>query len=287
MIPAAFDYHRPTDVESALALLAEHGDGAKVLAGGQSLLPLMKLRLARPERVIDIGRLDDLRDMLITRDGGMKIGALATYADLLVSDAMGYAVLADALPDIGDVQVRNRGTIGGSIAHCDPASDMPACLLALEARVVARSQRGERMIDVGELFDGPFRTTLEADELLTEIRVPPLPRGTGSAYASLAQPASGYSLVGVAAVVGRGDGGAIDRAAIGVSGVGDTPYRAGAVEAAHTGSDGSADAIAAAASKVTEGVDVLGDIHADAAYRTAMAAVYARRAIEAALARAG
>src|SRR6188474_2774628 len=186
MIPPAFDYVRAGSVDEALELLAVGGD-SKLLAGGHSLLPLMKLRLARPERLIDIGRLEELRGVRELADGGLAIGALTTYA-VLIDDARvaRYAVLADALPRIGDVQVRNRGTIGGSVAHADPAADLAAVLLALDAEIVARSgARGERVLAVAEIFEGPFTTVLAEDELVTEIRLPGASGRVGSAYESL------------------------------------------------------------------------------------------------------
>jgi carbon-monoxide dehydrogenase medium subunit len=275
---SAFAYARPTTLDEALGLLADHGPETKVLAGGQSLIPLLKLRLAHPDRLIDIGRLSELRGVCRLDDGGLAVGALTTYAELMASDARHYAVLADALPEIGDVQVRNRGTVGGSLAHADPSSDLPACLLALGAEVVLRSRRGARTVPVDGFFAGPFQSGIEPDELLTEIRLPAPREDAGSAYASLTQPASGYSMVGVAAVVFEGGG-----AGIGITGVGEHPYRARAVEAALAAGATPAEAAAHAA----DGVTVAGDIHADPEYRRAMATVYTRRAIEAARARLG
>ena len=278
MIPAAFEYHRPTSVDDALALLAEHGSDAKLLAGGMSLLPLMKLRLARPERLIDIGRLGDLRGVRRLDDGSLAIGALTTYAELLANpEVTVYALLADALPGIGDIQVRNAGTIGGAVAHADPAADLPACLLALEAEVVARSQSGERTIPIDECITGAFASSLRPDELVVEIRLPAPSGAFGSAYRSLEQPASGYALAGAAVVVGPG----VCR--IGITGVGEHVYRATAAEQAFV--DGG-DA-AAAGAHATDGVTVNSDIHADTAYRAALAATQVRRAIETAVARAG
>ncbi len=275
---SAFEYARPSSLDEALGLLAGHGAEAKVLAGGQSLLPLMKLRLAHPGRLVDIGRLAELRGVCRLDDGGLAIGALTTYADLMASDASHYGLLADALPQIGDVQVRNRGTVGGSLAHADPASDLPACLLALGATVVLRSSRGARTVPVDGFFLGPFQSAAGPDELITEIRLPAPRDDAGSAYASLSQPASGYSMVGVAAVVFAAGGGGI-----GITGVAEHPYRAAAVEAALA----SGATPAEAAAHAVDGVSVVGDIHADIAYRRAMAAVYTRRAIEAARARLG
>ena len=284
MIPAAFGYQRPASLDEALRILASDG-GAKVLAGGQSLLPLLKLRIASAETLVDIGRIAELKGVRQLPDGRLAVGALTTYRELAESPARHYGVLRDALPGIGDVQVRNRGTIGGAIAHADPASDMPACLLALEAELVARSAGGERTIPIDGFFQGSFATALEPGEILTEIRLPGPRDDAGSAYASLEQSASGYALVGVAAVIFVGEGRRIAGANVALTGVGDHAYRARAVEAALAGSDGSAGAIEAAAGHATDGVDVAGDIHADRAYRTAMAAVYTRRAIEAALGR--
>ena len=289
MIPAAFAYERPASLDEALGLLARNGD-AKLLAGGQSLLPLLKLRLAGAERLIDIGRLRELRGIRELADGGLAIGTLTTYRDLLDSPAaMRYRCLAEAVPGIADVQVRNRGTIGGSIAHADPASDIPAVVLALGATLVARSSSGERTIPADAFFQGAFETALRPGEILTEIRLPGASDSVGSAYRKLAQPASGYSIVGVAAVVGRQGGGtgAISMAQVGVTGVGDVAYRAAAVEAALVGSDGSASAIKAAAAHAADGQTVASDIHADREYRAQMAGIYVRRAVEGALAALG
>ena len=201
MIPAAFGYHRATSVDDALEAIAAAGGGAKVIAGGQSLLPLMKLRLATADSLVDIGRLAELRGVRPQADGGLEIGALTTYAEVLDSTALEIAV--EAISDIGDVQVRNRGTVGGAIAHADPASDLPALGLALDYSVVLRSSRGERIVPVDGFFEGAFQTGIAADELLVAIRRGPLPAGMGGSYQKLTQPASGYSIVGVAAVVAR------------------------------------------------------------------------------------
>jgi carbon-monoxide dehydrogenase medium subunit len=288
MIPAAFDYSRASTVDEALSLLMRHGADAKLIAGGQSLLPLMKLRLARPDRLIDIGRIESLRGVRSLPDGKLAIGALTTYAQLLEEPkVMGLALMADALPRIADVQVRNRGTIGGAIAHADPAADMPAVLLALNAEVVARSaHHGERTIPIGEFFDGAFSTALAPDELLTEIRVMSPSGSYGSAYRMLEQPASGFAIAGVAAVVGQTGGaspdGAFDDVRVAVTGVGEKPYRAMSVENALRGTKLGSAAIGSAVASICEGVAVASDIHADRAYRSAMAVVMAKRALEAA-----
>ena len=285
MIPNAFDYQRAGSLDEALSLVGT--PGTKVIAGGMSLLPLMKLRLASPDRLVDIGRLKELRGVRQLPDGRLAIGALTTYADLADSPAQHYGLIGDALPDIGDVQVRNRGTVGGSIAHCDPASDLPAVLLALDAEIVARSKRGEKVYPVDGFFTGAFATALAEDEIVTEVRLPGPRDDAGSAYLAMNQKASGYSIVGVAAVIIKGGGSAITQANIALTGVGEMPYRAKAVEAALVGNEGTAEAIAAAAVHATDGVTVNGDLHADRDYRTAMAAIYTGRAIKAALDRLG
>ncbi len=277
MIPASFDYARPGSLDEALGLLAQ--PGSKALAGGMSLLPLLKLRLAHVDRLVDIGRLRELRGISTLGDGGLAIGALTSYAELLGSpEVMRYGLFIDALPGIGDVQVRNRGTVGGAVAHADPSSDLPACLLALDASVVIRSPRGERTVPLDGFYSGAFASALEHDELVVQVRLPAAREDAGSAYVCLEQPASGYSLVGVAAVVFAGGG-----SRIATTGVGEVPYRARAVELALAGGASASEAAAHA----TDGQTVNGDIHANPEYRAAMAAVYTRRAIEAARARLG
>ena len=280
MIPAEFSYVRPTSIEEAAQAAGQ--PGAKVIAGGQSLLPLMKLRLARPSTIVDIGRIPGLSGTRYLPDGGVEMGALTTYAQVIAETQLEWT--REALSSVGDVQVRNRGTLGGSIAHADPASDAPAIALALDYSAVLRSPRGERVVPLDGFFTGPFTTTAADDEILVALRRPPLTDGVGGAYEKLAQPASGYAMVGVAVVIGR-SAGTISHARVALTGVGDHPYRAKAVENALIGSDGSAGAIAAAAAHAIDGVTVNSDIHANAAYRSAMAVVHTRRAIETALGR--
>lgn len=282
MIPAAFAYQRPKTLDAALEALAASNGSAKVLAGGMSLLPLMKLRLATADTLIDIGRLGELKGARSTADGGYEIGALTTYAETLAATQLDFA--KECIQGIGDVQVRNRGTVGGAIAHADPASDLPALALALDYSVVLRSKGGERVVPVDGFFQGAFETGIEADEILVSMRRGPLPAGAKGAYKRIEHPASGYSIVGVCAVIAS-SGGSISHARVALTGVGEVAYRAKAVEAALLGSDGSAASVAAAAAHATDGVTVNGDFHADRAYRTQMAAVYTRRAIEAALGR--
>jgi carbon-monoxide dehydrogenase medium subunit len=285
-IPSAFAYTRPGSVDEALRILSSD-DGAKVIAGGQSLLPLMKLRLAAAETLVDIGRLGELKGIARLDDGRLSVGALTTYAELMDSPAIHYGVLRDALPGIGDVQVRNRGTVGGAVAHADPASDLPAALLALNADLVLQSASGTRTVPADGFFEGPFQTGARPDELLTRVILPAPADNAGSAYVSLEQPASGYALVGVAAVLIVGTGDLIEYAGVGITGVSEHPYRANEVEAALVGTTATADGIASAAANAVAGRPVNSDIHANGEYRAAMAVVYTRRAIEAALARLG
>ena len=282
MIPAAFSYERPATLDDALAALAASNGSAKILAGGMSLLPLMKLRLASADTLIDIGRLPELKGARATADGGFEVGALTTYSETLAATQLDFA--RDCLLGIGDVQVRNRGTVGGAIAHADPASDLPALGLALDYEIVLRSQRGERVLPADGFFQGAFATAIELDEILVSLRRGPLPDGAKGAYRKMEHPASGYSIVGVCAVIAS-TGGSISHARVALTGVGEVAYRAKAVEAALMGSDGSAASVAAAAAHATDGVTVNSDIHADREYRTEMAVVYTRRAIEAALGR--
>jgi aerobic carbon-monoxide dehydrogenase medium subunit len=280
MIPAAFDYQRASSLEDALGALA--GGEAKIIAGGMSLLPLMKLRLARPTKLVDIGRLDDLKRIGPTADGGFEVGALATYAEVL--DVAKLPIAQECLSQVGDVQVRNRGTIGGSISHADPASDAPALALALDYSAVLRSSSGERTVPLDGFFTGAFETAIRPDEILVRIVRGPLPEGAAGSYQKMAHPASGYAIVGVGAVVAMSSG-SVSHARVAITGVGEAPYRAKAVESALMGSDGSPSAVAAAAAHATDGQTVNSDFYADRDYRAKMAEVYARRAIGAALGR--
>jgi len=287
MIPAAFDYTRPTSIEEALRILARRDPGTKVISGGMSLLPLLKLRLAEVDTLVDIGRLAELQGIRAGADGGVVIGSAASYREVLESALVAERapLLTEVIHDIGDVQVRNRGTLGGSLAHADPASDIPAAVLALDAKLALRSVEGQRAGPVDGFFQGAFETAIKPTELLVEVRIPLQPDGAGSAYRQLTQPASGYSMVGVAAVLALTDG-VVSHARVAITGVGEVAYRAKAVESLLLGSDGFAGAIAAAAEHATDGQSVGSDIHADAEYRAAMAVVFTRRAVEAALARA-
>jgi carbon-monoxide dehydrogenase medium subunit len=263
MIPAPFDYARPATLDEALGLLAKHGDDAKVLAGGHSLLPAMKLRLAQPKIVIDIGRLPDLR--AIRKEGDrIAIGALATHYEIESSALLKKEcpLMPEVAAAIGDVQVRNRGTIGGSIVHADPAADWPAAILALDAEMEIAGPKGRRTVKAVDFFVDMLQTAVGPGDILTAIRV--APTGRNVAYEKFAQKASGFAVCGVAVVAGR----------VGITGVAAKAYRAVAVEKALAAGD------AHAAEKATDGVDVLGDIHASSEFRAHLARVHARRALD-------
>ena len=231
MIPASFEYLRPTTVQEAIGLLRQHGDDAKVLAGGHSLLPMMKLRLAQPKYLVDIGRVPGLA--YIRESGGnIAIGAMTTHTALEQSDLLRAKapLVADVAAEIADVQVRNLGTIGGSLAHADPAADLPAACLALDAEMVASGPNGERTIKAENFFTGLFSSALHPGELLTEIRFPAPPAHSGGAYSNMPNPASHFAVVGVAAQLTLDGGGRCQAARIGVTGVSGTPFRAKGAE---------------------------------------------------------
>ncbi len=280
MIPASFEYESPRELTEVLALLASRED-VKLLAGGHSLLPAMKLRLAAPAMLVDLSRIPGLSYIREVGDT-VRIGAMTTHADVASSSLLHRAspLLAQAAREIGDVQVRNRGTIGGSLAHADPSADYPAAVLALDAEIVAMSVRGERTLAARDFFSGLFTTALAADEVITEVRVP-VTAPAATAYKKFAHPASGMAVVGVAVVL-KARGTNIDSAAIGITGVGQYGYRASAVEANLRGKPGTA--IPAACDFVTDGIDVLSDYFASAEYRSHLVRVYTRRALQECLA---
>src|SRR5574337_1641558 len=256
MIPAAFEYHRPASVSEALQLLQQLSD-AKLLAGGHSLLPMMKLRLTSPAHLIDLGRIEAMR--YIRQDGQtLAIGALTTHWGIESSQVAHTTApaLAEAASRIGDVQVRNVGTIGGSLAHADPAADYPAAMLALDGQIVAESPRGRRTIPAVEFFTGIFTTALAPEEVLVEIRVPAPSGRAGQAYLKFPHPASRFAVVGVAAAVTLDGQGNASKVGVGVTGAGTKAVRAKTVEAACAGKKLDAAAIEAAAQKGHEGVDV-------------------------------
>ena len=280
MIPAAFSYSRPRSLDEAFALLAEHGSEAKLVAGGHSLLPMMKLRLATPSMLIDISRISGL-DAIEASGDTIKIGALTTHAAIAsdVNVRKLVPALAEAASQIGDTQVRNRGTIGGACAHGDPASDYPAIALALEATFTTQSRGGTKTIASSNFFQGLFETALTADAVLTEIAFRAAPH---SAYAKFPHPASHFAVVGACANLSL-QGGKISQARIAITGVGDHAYRAGTVEKALVGVDPK-DATAVKAACVDAGAEIepRSDVFASGHYRAAMAEVYAARAVEAA-----
>jgi len=283
MYPPKFDYYRASSVSEAISLMQQHG--GKFLAGGHSLIPVMNLRLADPGSLIDIGRLSDLKG-ISAQGGSIRVGALTTHAMVAASDAVPTA-MSEAAGVIGDAQVRNRGTIGGNVAHADPASDMPTVLLALGATFHISSASGNRSVAGSDFFVDLFTTALQEGEILTAIEVPKQGAGTGSAYTKLINPASGYAMVGAAAVL-TVQGGQCTAASVAVGGA--TPYarKAPSVEAALVGKTLDANTIAAAAAAVQNdlGDDILTDIHASADYRRSMATIYVKRALTAAAERA-
>jgi aerobic carbon-monoxide dehydrogenase medium subunit len=280
VLPAAFDYHRPSSLGEALTLLTSLGDDARVLAGGHSLLPAMKLRLARPTALVDLADVGELRAIDTTGDR-ISIGAMATHAELLHSDALARAcpIFRSTADQIGDLQVRNSGTIGGSLAHADPAADWPAVVLALDAGIEVASPAGRRTIAATEFFVDMLQTSLQAGEILCRILV--APAGKQMAYVKTEQKASGFALCGVAVVV---DGKA-RRARVGVTGVSAVPYRARGVERVLEGRDLDEAAIAEASKEAAEGASLLSDIHASADFRAHLAQVNTARALKQALAR--
>lgn len=284
MIPTSFEYVRAASLRDALRVLAL-GDGTKVLAGGHSLLPVMKFRLAQPPRLLDISGLAELRGVEEYRKGA-RIGAATTYRQLIESDILRerFPLIAECTANIGDLQVRNRGTIGGSLAHADPASDMPTVMLALDATFNVRSKRGRRAVKAREFFQEPFVTALAEDELLLDIVLPPLPKGAGTAYLSQDQAASGYALAGAAAIVARTRK-TVSRAVLALTGVGEMSLLVTATDQL-VGTKGEPEVLARVAAASVEGLEIQGDIHAPAPYRRHLAQVIIRRALAKALERA-
>jgi carbon-monoxide dehydrogenase medium subunit len=276
MIPAEFDYAAPTSLQEALQLLSEHPDDGKLLAGGHSLVPLMKLRLAQPGFLIDLSRVAELRG--ISMDGQrLRIGAMTTHAEIAASSLVQQSApaLAQAAQEIGDRQVRVRGTIGGSLAHSDPAADFPAVMLALDAEISVQSASGQRTISAESFLVDLLTTALAPDEILTSVSVAAAPR---SAYVKFPNPASHYAIAGVcAALAGNGAAGEVR---IGVTGVAPMAFRAAAAEASLKGKALSTQSIADAAAVAYDGRELLGDIHASSEYRAALVNVLTRRALE-------
>jgi carbon-monoxide dehydrogenase medium subunit len=281
MIPAAFDYHAPTTVEEALQLLSSSGDDVKILAGGQSLIPVLRLRLAAPEVMIDLGRIDELRGI---RDDGdaLVIGAMAPHSEVATSPLVRQhaRVLAEAAETVADPQVRHRGTFGGALVHADPAGDLPAPALALGAEMVIAGPGGRRTVPATDFFQGLFATEVGEDEILTQVRVPKH-TGWGGHYEKFTRVAQQWSIVAVAAAV-RSEGGSIAEARVALTNMGAVPIRARAVEQALQGQPASVQAVAAACEAAAEGTDPPTDLNGDADYRRHLARVLTRRAVLAA-----
>ena len=283
MIPAAFEYTRASSLAEALEAIGTQQ--AKVISGGQTLVPLLRFRLAQPHRLVDIGQLSELRGVTVT-DDVVRIGAATTYRELLASEALRELVplVAEVTENIGDIQVRNLGTIGGALAHADPSADMPAAMLALDARFQLQSARTTRTIAARDFFRGPFETAMASHEILVAIELSPLTDFTGSAYVTFEQAASGYALVGAAAVVTVSPARGVTAASLAFTGLADTPFIANVASLLR--SSGDAQSVARAAAESVRDVSANADIHADAAYRLQIAQVAARRALSSAIARA-
>jgi carbon-monoxide dehydrogenase medium subunit len=287
MIPSAFEYHAPTSIGEALTLLGRYGDGAKLLAGGHSLLPALKLRLQIVEHLIDLGRIQDLR--YVREQGGtLAIGALATHYMVESAEIVRRKcpLLAECAAQIGDMQVRNRGTIGGSLSHADPAADYPAAILALEAEIDAASAGGKRILRAEDFFVDMLTTALEPGEIVTEVRVPAIAKGTGGAYLKVPQPASGFAIVGVAALVTLDGAGRMSRVRVGVTGAAVKAFRARETENALAGKPPDEKVVGQAAALAIKGVEPSGDLFASAEYRAHLVTVFVQRALAAAVARA-
>lgn len=287
MIPNSFDYVAAKSLDEALLLLGQHKEGARLLAGGHSLIPAMKLRLSEPQVLIDISRIKELS--YIRQEGGaIHIGATTTHYQIESSELLRRAcpLLPEAASQLGDVQVRNRGTIGGSLAHADPAADWPASVIALNANLVVIGSKGERVIKAEEFFVELFTTALQPGEILREIRFDAPGGHIGQCYKKFRHPASGFAVVGVAVNLSLDPSGKCQSAGVGVTGASAKAYRAKGVESALKGSALDSKAVSAAAAHVTDGIDGYTDLFASSDYRRHLAAVYTRRALEAAVSRA-
>ena len=285
MLPSRFEYHRPDSLEEALQLLAEHGDEAKVLAGGQSLIPVMKLRLAAPAHLIDISRL--AMDSIAEADGRLAIGALARHRDLERSDLLKarYPVMAAAAPQISDPIVRNLGTIGGSLCHADPAGDWGSVMLALQASVVLRSGRGEREMPISEFLEDTFTTALEPDEILTEVRVPQPAGSSGGTYLKMERKVGDFATVAAALHLSLSKG-TIERAGIGLTAVGSKNLQATDAEASLAGAEPTEAAFAEAGRLAAEASSPVTDVRGSAEYKRHIVDVYVRRGLATALEKA-
>jgi carbon-monoxide dehydrogenase medium subunit len=280
MIPQSFEYFRPQSVSEAIALLEEHGEGAKILSGGQSLIPMMKIRLARPECIIDINRLADLH-YVKEEAGFLKIGGLTREADLETSSLIRskYLIILDTAASIADPQVRNMATVGGNLAHGDPANDHPATMLALEAEIVAIGPHGERIIPIKDFFLSIFTTALEHSEILTEIRIPIPPAGSGGAYFKLERKVGDFATVGVAAQVTLDGTGICRRVGIGLTNVGATPIKASRAEGFLAGKTMDKEQIDQAAQLAAEESQPSSDLRGPAEYKISMVRELTKRAL--------
>ena len=287
MYPNSFEYLEPASLSEAVSMLELRKGEAKILAGGHSLIPLMKLRLAKPTCLIDIGKIEGLAGIRQEGDA-LLIGPMTTHHTIETSELVSQvtSLLAEAAARIGDLQVRNRGTIGGSLAHADPSSDLPAALLALEAEFKAIGPKGERRIKASEFFVELLTTNLGEDEVLAEVQVPILQGRVGSAYLKFDNPASHYAIVGVAALLSLAPDDRIVKARVGITGVAATPYRATGVEQALEGQVVGESLLAQAAEAAVDGREAMSDIHASVEYRARLAQVYTMRALGQAAARA-
>jgi carbon-monoxide dehydrogenase medium subunit len=282
MMPAEFNYHKAESIHEALSMLKEHGADAKLLAGGHSLLPAMKLRLNKPATLIDIGRIPELR--FIEEEGNeIVIGSASTHHDIARSNVLRkkISMMSEAAELIGDLQVRNMGTLGGSIAHADPAADWPALLLAAGATIVVKSQDGSRSIPAGDFFTGFYTTALEPEEIITEVRLPAPPPNTHSSYQKFMQPASRFAIVGCAAMVTM-QGNICDQVRVAFTGVSTSPFRDTKVEDSLNGKAATEENIKRAADQAATGVEIMSDHFASEEYRQHLAKVYAKRALTAA-----
>ena len=287
MTTSSFEYFAPTTLGEAQALLSRYGGDAKIVAGGHSLIPTMKVRLAEPKYLIDLGKISEL-SYIREQDGVLAIGAMTTYYQIETSSTVrsGYLALAEAAGEVADMQVRNKGTIGGSLAHADPAADLPAIILALEGQIISGSSSEQRTVNADDFLVDTFSTALGDNEILTEIRIPALPASTGGSYKKFGNKASHFAIVGIAAIVTM-SGGTCRRVRIGITGAGPKAVRGRGAEAALEGKYPTESNIAQASQQAAQGIDFLGDIHASEEYRAHLTQIFTRRALEEAISRAG
>jgi carbon-monoxide dehydrogenase medium subunit len=286
MIPNNFEYFAPTSINEALKLLDKHGDDCKILSGGHSLIPVLKLRLAAPAVIVDIGRIKELKQIKIEK-GTIRIGANTTHAEIAKSAELtqNCPLLVETAAQIGDQQVRNRGTLGGSLTHADPAADWPAAILALNGEIVARSSKGERVIKASDFFVDIMTSAVDPQEIVTEVRIPKPAQPKAAVYLKVPQSASGFAVVGVAAQLKLKDG-KCEEVSIGVTGLAPRAFRAKSVEDALRGKTLDEATVSAATSKAdADALDALEDIHASGDYRRHLARVYAKRAVQTAATR--